>query len=166
MKPNSILHPELAKSLAELGHSDIVLVTDAGFPIPQDAHVINLGLTAGTVDVITILRVLREHMYAEEVRFAPEVKERYPSLYSTVQEVYAGSGAEFIPAPHEELIETWAPRAKVVIRSGSLTAWANFAITASTDPFAWFRDDEGVKILPAYVERRQRMTDGVVPDLP
>ncbi|MCC8085651.1 MAG: hypothetical protein LIP15_15670, partial [Clostridium sp.] len=28
MRPGRILHPELAKALAECGHTDIVLVTD------------------------------------------------------------------------------------------------------------------------------------------
>lgn len=166
MQPHRILHAGLARALATLGHTDVVLVTDAGFPIPKDAEVVDLGLTAGTVDVLTILRTLREHLFVEEVRFAPEVRSHYPSLYQEVQEIYTGSGAEFVAAPHEELIETWAPQAKVVVRSGSFAAWANFALVASTDPFAWFREEEGVQILPAYVERRRRITENVVPALP
>jgi hypothetical protein len=54
---------------------------------------------------------------------------------------------------------------RVVIRSGSFEPWANFALTASIQPFDWF-DDERVEILPAYVERRARIRDRVVPDLP
>ncbi|PLS30395.1 carbohydrate transporter [Bifidobacterium margollesii] len=164
MQPNKILNAKLAGALATLGHTDVVLVTDAGFPIPKDANIVDLGLTAGTVDVLEILRVLRAHMFVEEVRFAPEVKTEYPALYKDVQEIYTGSGAEFIPAPHEELIAEWAPKAKVVIRSGSLTAWANFALVASTDPYAWFRDDEPVEPLPLYKERRRRIEANEVPD--
>ncbi len=164
MQPNRILHPELARGLAQLGHTDVLLVTDAGFPIPRDANVVNLGLVAGTVDVLEILRVLRQHLFVEEVRFAREVKTRYPALYSQVQEIYTGSGATFVPAPHEELVSTWAPRAKMIVRSGSLTAWANFALVASTDPFAWFREEEMVEPLPTYLERRQRILRNVVPD--
>ena len=43
MRPNRILHPELARALATLGHQDILLVTDAGFPIPAAAWRIDLG---------------------------------------------------------------------------------------------------------------------------
>ena len=43
MRPGRILHPELAKALATCGHTDIILVTDAGFPIPKDANRIDLG---------------------------------------------------------------------------------------------------------------------------
>jgi hypothetical protein len=54
------------------------------------------------------------------------------------------------------------------VRSGDLQAWGNIALTASTDPFAWFTDDavsEGAKILPDYVERRRRMSEADVPKL-
>ena len=164
MRAGRIIHPELARSLAQLGHTDTVMVTDAGFPIPQGANRIDLGFYPGLPNVLDILRVLRQELYVEEVRFAPEVKTHHPILYRQVQEIYKGAGAPFIAAPHEELIEVWAPRAKVVIRSGSFEPWANFALTASTDPFAWFVGDD-VKILPAYVERRRMITENVVPDL-
>ncbi|MEI3169528.1 MAG: hypothetical protein V8S58_17550 [Lachnospiraceae bacterium] len=61
-------------------------------------------------------------------------------------------------------MEKIAPKAKVVIRSGSLNAWANFALTCSTDPFAWFTEED-VTILPAYVERRKRISENEVPAL-
>lgn len=34
MRPGKILHPQIASALASLGHGDIILVTDAGAPIP------------------------------------------------------------------------------------------------------------------------------------
>ncbi len=165
MRPDRILHPELAAALATLGHTDIVLVTDAGFPIPPHAKRIDLGFWPGTVDVLEILRVLRQEMFAEEVHFASEVRDRHPQLYRDVQTIYTGSGAEFHEASHEILCHDIAHRAKVVIRSGSFNPWANFALIASTDPFAWFTEQSGVQPLPAYVARRQRIRDNVVPEL-
>ena len=61
MRPGRILHPELAKALATCGHTDIILVTDAGFPIPKDANRIDLGYYAGAVDVLDILRIHTLH---------------------------------------------------------------------------------------------------------
>lgn len=165
MRAGRIIHPELARGLATLGHTDVVMVTDAGFPIPADANRIDLGFYRGIPSALDILRVLREELFVEEVRFAPELKSHHPTYYSQVREIYTGAGAPFIAASHEELIEVWAPKAKVVIRSGSFEPWANFALIASTDPFAWFDRDE-ITILPAYVERRRLMTENVVPDLP
>ena len=164
MRTERILHPELAKALAQCGHTDIILVTDAGFPIPKDANRIDLGYYAGQADILDILKVLRKEIFVEEVAFAPEVKTHHPALYKSLQEIYTGSGAVFKAKTHEELVEKIAPKAKVIIRSGSLNAWANIALTCSTDPFAWF-NDEDITILDAYVERRKRITDNEVPAL-
>src|SRR5699024_5484968 len=164
MRQNKILHPELAKALAECGHTDIILVTDAGFPIPKDGNRIDLGYYAGQVDVLDILRMLREEIFVEEVSFATEVKTHHPDLYKSIQKIYTGAGAVCKGTNHENLIEEIAPKAKVIIRSGSLNAWANFALLASTDPFAWF-NQENIEILPAYVERRKRIKDNEVPSL-
>ena len=165
MRTERILHPELAAALTTLGHTDIVLVTDAGFPIPTNVRRIDLGFWPGTVDVMQILAVLRKEIYTEEVHFAPEVRDCNLQLYRNVQEIFTGSGAEFHPASHETLCNDIVYRAKVVIRSGSFNPWANFALVASTDPFAWFTEESGVQPLPAYVTRRQRMLDGTVPEM-
>jgi len=166
MRPNRILHPELAQALATLGHTDVVLVTDAGFPIPRDAQRIDLAFYAGLPDVLDILRVLRQEVFFEEVHFAAEVRDCNPDLYAAVQTIFTGSGAEFHGTTHEILCADLAHRAKVIIRSGSFNPWANFALVASTDPFAWFMPESNTKIMPAYVARRQRIENHVVPALP
>ncbi|XBS71966.1 RbsD/FucU domain-containing protein [Acerihabitans sp. KWT182] len=165
MKPDRILHPKLAEALATLGHTDIVLVTDAGFPIPANANRIDLGFWPGIIDVREILRVLRTEVFFEDVRFAPEVRDCYPSLYQEIQRIWTGSGATFTAATHETLCRDIAPMAKCVIRSGSFEPWANFALTASTDPFAWFTPASGVAPLPAYLSRRENILAHRVPEL-
>ncbi|SKA24149.1 D-ribose pyranase [Consotaella salsifontis] len=165
MRPNRILHPELARALATLGHTDIVLVTDAGFPIPAGANRIDLGFYEGLPDICDILRVLRQEIFVEEVHFATEVRDRNPDLYANLQEIYTGAGAVFKGTTHEELCADYAKRAKVIIRSGSFNPWANIALIASTDPFAWFSPESNTKVLPAYEERRRLMTEKVVPAL-
>jgi simple sugar transport system permease protein len=165
MKADRILHPKLAEALATLGHTDIVLVTDAGFPIPADANRIDLGFWPGTIDVREILRVLRTEVFFEDIRFAPEVRDCHPALYRDIQHIWTGSGATFTAATHEALCRDIAPAAKCIIRSGSFEPWANFALTASTDPFAWFTQESGVKPLPAYSSRRESILANRVPEL-
>src|SRR5262245_29006604 len=133
MRPNRILHPGLAQAIATLGHSDIVLVTDAGFPIPPDANRIDLGFYEGMPDVLDILRVLRQEIFVEEVHFAGDILTKNHPLYAALQDIYTGSGAEFKLTTHEELVNAVAHRAKVIIRSGSFNPWANIALVASTD---------------------------------
>jgi D-ribose pyranose/furanose isomerase RbsD len=164
MRPNRILHPELAKAIATLGHSDILLVTDAGFPIPSNANRIDLGFYAGMPDVLDILRVLRQEIFVEEVHFAGDILTKNIPLYTALQEIYTGSGADFKLTTHEALVGDIVHRAKVIIRSGSFNPWANIALVASTDPFAWFAEGTGTEILPFYVERRRRILANQKPE--
>lgn len=78
MRPERILHPQLAAALSTLGHTDIILVTDAGFPIPANANRIDLGFWPGIPDVTDILRVLRQEVFVEDIQFAREVRDCNP----------------------------------------------------------------------------------------
>jgi D-ribose pyranose/furanose isomerase RbsD len=165
MRPNRILHPELARAVASVGHSDIVLVTDAGFPIPAGAWRIDLAFYQGMPDVLDVLRVLRQEIFVEEVHFAGDILEKNQPLYRELQMIYAGSGATFHLTTHETLVHEIAHRAKVVVRSGSFNPWANIALVCSTDPFAWFGEGSGTEVLPAYVARRQRIQEHALPEI-
>ncbi len=161
MQPGKILHPQIAEALASLGHGDIVLVTDAGAPIPSSAHRIDLALCAGSIDLFKILSVLREGIFIENVIFAEEVPESNPALLTRVTNIFTGSGADFTLIPHASLVSDIYTKARVIIRSGSLMPWGNFGLVASTDPDAWF--DSTMKILPEYAERSARIKNNAIP---
>ncbi len=55
MRTGRILHPQLARALAELGHTDIAMVVDAGFPIPRTVERIDLGFSPGIPSLAQIL---------------------------------------------------------------------------------------------------------------
>lgn len=76
MRPGKILHPQIAEALASLGHGDIVLVTDAGAPIPPHSQRIDLALYAGMIDLLDILSILRHEIFIENVIFADEVPQK------------------------------------------------------------------------------------------
>ena len=78
MRTGRLLHPELARALALLGHGDIVLVTDAGAPIPPDLPRVDLALAPGLVDVRDVLRVLRAEIFVEDVVLARELQDGNP----------------------------------------------------------------------------------------
>lgn len=165
MRRGRILNPALAEALALVGHSDIVMVTDAGFPIPAGANRIDLAFWEGLPDVRDILRVLTNEMFFEEAHFATEVRDCHPALYADVQTIFTGSGCLFKGTTHEILCDDFAHRAKVIIRSGSFEPWANFALVGATEPFAWFTPESNVAPLPTYVARRAAILGKEVPSL-
>ena len=113
--------------------------------------------------MLDVLRVMRQEVFVEEVHFAGDILTMNKPLYASLQEIFTGSGAAFKLTTHEELVNEMAYRCKFIVRSGSFNPWANIAMMASTDPFAWFAEGSGAEILPAYVQRRALMSDNVVP---
>jgi D-ribose pyranose/furanose isomerase RbsD len=166
MRAGRIIHPELAQAVAELGHSQFFMVVDAGFPIPAETQRIDLGFYEGMPDLLDILRVLRQEVFVEEVHFAGDILTRNKPLYAALQEIYTGAGATFHLTTHEALVNEMAYKARFIVRSGSFNPWGNIALMASTDPMAWFTEESGTEILPAYVERRRLMTENVRPEAP
>lgn len=164
MKKGKLLHPELAGALAAVGHSDIIMVTDAGFPIPRDVFRVDLAFYEGMVDLYDILMVLKNEMFFEEVLFAKDIIKCNTPLYNKLQDIFTGSGAVFKTTTHEVLVNETIYKSKVVIRSGSYNPWGNIALTSSTDPFAWFTDDSGTIILPKYTERREMIKNNTRPE--
>ena len=47
MKKSGIIHAELMKNIAALGHFDSFVICDMGFPIPKGATIIDLALVRG-----------------------------------------------------------------------------------------------------------------------
>ena len=55
MKKHGILNSEISKVLADLGHTDQLIIADAGLPVPKGIKKIDVALTLGTPDFLTVL---------------------------------------------------------------------------------------------------------------
>ena len=119
MKRSGIINGRLAGSLASLGHTDHVVVCDAGLPIPPGLKVVDLAFQFGVPSFETVLSGVLEELVIEGATAAEEV-ERNPHSY----EVLKGWLPDLGFVPHEELkrMVTWA---KLVVRTGEATPYSN-----------------------------------------
>ena len=103
MKKGGILNPAICSLLAELGHMDELLIVDAGYPLPPDAHVIDLTLTPGIPRFLDVLRAVAEELVIESITVASEITEFSPKLY---QEIIKTVGdIDIDEVPHHEFKE-------------------------------------------------------------
>jgi len=152
----SILNDELAHAIASMGHTDVLMIVDAGFPIPSDAWRIDLALTRGVPTIEEVLTAVDDELVAERVMYAEDVPEMNPPLDRLVTGTYGeGSGTEVETIPHEDVI-AYGEEAKAIVRTGDFNPWGNIVIQCGTDPKAWFADEE-VSMPPAYEERYEEM---------
>lgn len=152
----SVLNAELAAAIAAMGHTDVLMITDAGFPISENTRRIDLALTRGIPTIEEVLTVVDEELIAERVLYADDVPEMNPPLNRLIQETYGeGSGTQVETIPHKDVL-AYGDEAKAIVRTGDFNPWGNIVIECGTDPKAWFDDNE-VSMPPAYEDRYAEM---------
>lgn len=122
MKRTGILHPELARRLAECGHLDEICVADAGLPIPADVPRIDLAYAPGRAPFFDVLDALLGDMVFEGALMAEEAVARSPQMASRLREALGSLPCESIS--HEDFKKRLA-RVRLVVRTGEFTPYAN-----------------------------------------
>lgn len=130
MMKSSCIHPQLNWILANTGHTDKLLVVDAGFPIPEDVQRVDLAWTRGKPGFIEVCRLLKEHMVIEKIYLALEMEEASLELWQEFLYIFKGCAIEYIS--HEELKQQ-AGCARGVVRTGEYTPFANCVFVAGVD---------------------------------
>jgi D-ribose pyranase len=119
MKREGIINSRLAGALAGLGHTDHVVVCDAGLPIPPGPEVVDLAFRFGIPSFETVLSGLLEELVVEGATAAEEV-ERNPRSYGVLTTRLPDLGL----VPHEQL-KRMLPGTKLVVRTGEATPYSN-----------------------------------------
>ena len=150
MKKSSILNKELNEVIASMGHTDYLIVCDAGFPIPNDVKRVDLALTKDVPDLRTVLETIAKDFIAEKIYIAEDVRNNNAPLYNSIKEIY--SGVEIETHPHEEILTSFAKGAKAIIRTGSFEPWGNIVLQSGVDVPKWF-NKEGI-VVPDYYKNK------------
>ena len=123
MKKNGILNPQLNKVISEMGHRDMIIIADAGLPIPKEVERIDLALKCGIPSFAEVLSAVLCELEVEESYLAKEIKEKNPQMLNLVSSLM--KEIKFIT--HEELKEL-SKKARVVIRTGECSSYANIIL--------------------------------------
>lgn len=136
MKRTGILNQPLSAALASLGHTDLLLVVDAGFPIPRKANRIDLALAENLPDLRTVLDLIADEIIVEGVVRAEDVPTNNAPLDTWLADRFAG--AEFTTRPHSEVLGDLAHEAKAIVRTGAFDPWGNVGLICGVDVPRWF----------------------------
>ncbi|MGA4962479.1 D-ribose pyranase [Streptomyces pseudogriseolus] len=120
MKKHGILNRHLSGALASLGHTDGVLVCDAGMPIPEGPRVVDLAFTAGVPSFAAVLEGLLAELAVEGATAAEEVRDANPAAASLL----TGHFPDLAYVPHERLKQLTSG-ARLVVRTGEASPYAN-----------------------------------------
>jgi D-ribose pyranase len=123
MKKGGILNPEVNKLIAEVGHTDQIVVTDAGLPLPECVNTrIDLALKEGTPTFLETLDTVLSELIVEKVILAEEVKLISPKMNEEILKRFPNIPVEYVA--HTDFKEK-TKKSRGFIRSGEFTPYAN-----------------------------------------
>lgn len=125
MRKSNFLNSEITKVLADLGHTDTVVIADCGLPIPEHVKKIDLSLTLGVPDIETVLKAVINEIEVESVTIAEEADAHNQAFSSLVTEQFNS-----IEKVSHEQFKQQTSTAKAVIRTGEHTPYANIILHA------------------------------------
>ena len=125
MKKTGVINQPISTVISGLGHTDSLVIADAGLPIPDGVTRIDLALKEGVPSFLVTLEVILSEMQVEKAIIALEIKEKNPTIEKRIIEVLGHVPVEYIS--HENFkLET--NTAKAIIRTGEFSPYANIIL--------------------------------------
>lgn len=135
MKKGTLLNSEISYVVSRLGHTDSLVICDAGLPIPAGPQRIDLALTQGIPGFMQVAEAVTKEMQVESAIIADEIKQHNPQLHEqlvalleSLQQLQ-GNTISIRYTSHEQFKQQ-TQRSQAVIRSGECSPFANVILCA------------------------------------
>ena len=123
MKKNGILNPQINRIISEMGHGDMLIIADAGLPIPKEVERIDLALKCGSPSFAEVLTAVLSEFKVEESYVAKEIKENNPPVLNLISSLI--KEVQFIT--HTKLKDL-SKKSRAIIRTGECSSYSNIIL--------------------------------------
>ncbi len=123
MKKTGVLNKELSALVASLGHGDMLVIGDAGLPVPPGVPCIDLAVCLGVPALQPVLEAVLQEMCLEKITLAEETNAHSPMLWQRAAELEA----ECHVVSHKALKKI-SRKARAVVRTGDNTPYTNIIL--------------------------------------
>lgn len=121
MKRTTLLHSELSGLIAALGHGDLLVIGDAGLPVPPGVRCIDLAVTRGVPRFFDVLDAVLSELVVERSAWASEAS---ADLGQALRSRTLGQPRLVT----HETFKAMTPDARAIVRTGEFTPYANVAL--------------------------------------
>ncbi|MBL7564713.1 D-ribose pyranase [Staphylococcus saccharolyticus] len=131
MKKTTVLNSHVSQAISTLGHFDLLTINDAGMPIPNDSHRIDLAVTKELPRFIGVLENVLTEMKIQKMYLAEEIKTHNASQLKAIKQLISENvEIEFI-AHSEMKAMLKSPLNKGNIRTGEITLYSNIVLESN-----------------------------------
>jgi D-ribose pyranase len=127
MKKRGLLQHALAETIASMGHTDLLVIADAGLPVPPGVPCIDLAIRCGLPPMLDVTHAVADELEVEEIIVADELLARDEALPAALRELFPGARLRHVT--HEEL-KRLSAGARAVVRTGECTPYHNIILTS------------------------------------
>ena len=127
MKRAALLNVELSQIIAAMGHGDMLVIGDAGLPVPPGVRRVDLAVARGVPSLDQVLEAILSELQVEAAIVANECLDgqQLPAWYQQRQADGLPSAPQCVS--HEEF-KAMSRQAVAVVRTGECTPYANIAL--------------------------------------
>jgi D-ribose pyranase len=130
MKKDGILNQRLLNVMGSLGHTDRIVVSDAGLPIDKNVERIDLAVTKGVVKFMDVLKPLLDELVVEKIILAQEIVTKSPEMYQEILTLTKDIPLEMVS--HEDF-KKLTKETKAIIRTGECTPYCNIILQSGVN---------------------------------
>ncbi|MHC8387303.1 D-ribose pyranase [Pseudomonas sp. MDT2-39-1] len=130
MKKTPLLNVALSRLIASLGHGDMVVIGDAGLPVPPGVELIDLALTQGIPDFVSTLKVVLSEMQVERHVLAQEILDKQPPALSSLDELNAKGALGQRELLSHEQFKVLSQQARAIVRTGECAPYCNIVLVS------------------------------------
>ena len=127
MKRTALLHAELSEVIARLGHGDLIVIGDAGLPMPDGPRRIDLALTRNIPRFHEALSTILSEMHVERAVIANELAIHNPEVHA---DLVRQLGTTPISTMSHENFKAQTRVARAIVRTGEFSPFANVILRA------------------------------------
>ena len=131
MKKRGILNRKLSWLIADLGHKDNIVIADAGLPVGKEVCKIDLAVSCGNPNLISVLSVILYEMKVEHAELAQEIKQENEEM---LKEIYGVLPTKIEKSfiSHKKFKEK-SQNCKAVIRTGECSPYSNIILRSGVN---------------------------------
>jgi len=126
---NATLNAQLSRVISEMGHTDQLVVTDAGLPIPAGVERVDLAVRENLPRFLELLDTVLDELAIEGALISEEIKTHSPEMLEELTARLSARGVTPAFVPHEDF-KAATTGARAAVRSGEFTPYANVLLTA------------------------------------
>ena len=126
---NGTLNGQLSRIISETGHTDKIVITDAGLPIPLSVERVDLAIKPGLPAFLDVLDAVLAELEIEEAVMSEEIRNASPQMLEQIEKRLAVHGVVGTFVPHQEF-KAATVNARAAVRSAEVTPYANVLLTA------------------------------------